>query len=138
MKRAFLQVLCFAVGLFGMACWPKSKMVSIGPEAKADLVVYFKKEASYEDVNNFWEKTFFVPHPEGRGSKVTEGIGLLAKRPPVQGHEAMSVTFRPNITQVQRENLKAAIKSSPIVYKVLENVAPADVREFDLMSGHKL
>jgi hypothetical protein len=48
--------------------------------------------------------------------------------PRVEDHEGVAINFFTNATEAQREQLKSNINASPVVFKALENVAPADVK----------
>ncbi len=107
-------------------------MVPFGPDVPASLVVYYKASVTDEQIENFLQEVLSIPHPEGRGYNLREGVAeRLRVFPPVQGHEATAITFSANATQAQREDIRSAVSSSPLVYKVLENVAPADVKKLD-------
>jgi hypothetical protein len=110
----------------------RDEMVPVGPEVKAGLVIYYKTGVADEQIEDFINQVLSKPHPSGIGTIPRDGIrGPLRVFPPVQGHEATAVTFFPNATTAQREELKADAISHPIVYKVLENVAPKDVKTIE-------
>ncbi len=44
---------------------------------------------------------------------------------------AFAITFFPSATKEQCEDLKRAVESSPVVYKVLENLAPTHVKKIN-------
>ena len=60
-----------------------------------------------------------------------EEIGLILRVSSVQGHEGTAVRFTANSSPAQRRMIKAAILSSPIVYKLLENVVPTEVKNLN-------
>jgi hypothetical protein len=112
--------------LMAAACQGKREMVSFGPDAKASLVVVFKKETSQKEINRFLEDTLVAgridrgySHRPGTGSIVAVGV---------DGYDAYAVTFQPYATQQQRDAIKAAVSASPVVYKIFENQAPIDIR----------
>jgi len=130
-------LVLFAIVLLGIlmvfACSSPSqdKMVPIGPNVTASLIIYFKAGATDEQINNFSGEVLSKPKTD-RGAALQDGICMFLRvYPPVQNHEAIAITFCENATKENREKLKAAIVSSPIVYKVLENVAPSDVKQLD-------
>ena len=47
------------------------------------------------------------------------------------GHQGYAITFFEGATPEQRERLIAKVKASPLVYKVVEDVAPDDVKKID-------
>ena len=71
------------------------------------------------------------PHPSGRGTWPKEGIVEMIAVSPVQGHEGVAVRFSRTAAEAQRERVKADVNSSLFVYRVLENVAPNDVKNLD-------
>lgn len=107
------------------------QMRPIGPDVSASFVVYFKSKASEEDINAFKREVLSRPHPEGRGRYNPEGVYLILRVRPVQGHEAIAVTFSADATMEQREKLIGAVKASPFVYRVLEHVAPGEVKTIE-------
>jgi hypothetical protein len=46
----------------------------------------------------------------------------------LQGYDAVVLTFDESIAPEQREQILTRIKTSALVYKVFENIAPADVK----------
>lgn len=137
MKMIFRPILTLTLFLLlGLFTWPcsrdKEKMIPLGPDVKASLVIYFKKGVSDDQIDHFVKTVLSKPDPQGRGYYSKDGVrDILIVYPPVQDHEGYAVTFFPDATQAQRDELKAAVNASPIVYKVLENVAPADVKKID-------
>lgn len=127
-NRIFITLLI--AGLISPACaQPENKvMIPIGPEIQADLVIYFKAGVSSEQVSIFWNEVLSNPHSSGRGTWPKDGIGEMLAVPPVQGHEGVAVRFTRTATETQRERVRAGINSSPLVYRVLENIAPKDIK----------
>ena len=127
---AFLMAIAFS-GLGSSRCSSEheDKRIPFGPEVKADLLIYFNTEVTDEQISTFWNETLSKPHPSGRGTYPRDGVSeIVAVFPPLEEHEAIAVRLFPNATQGQREEIKAAVTSSPIVYRVLENVAPSEVK----------
>ena len=114
---------------FGEILYKHEKMVPIGPEVQASLVVYFKHGTTHDQIEYFWQNVLSSPDPNGRGHWPREGIGMIGREKAVEGHEGVSVSFRGNATEAQREQIKRAVSASSIVFKVLENVAPANVKK---------
>lgn len=46
----------------------------------------------------------------------------------VEGHAGIAITFFPNATDDQRQELKRSVKASPFVYRVLENTTPESIK----------
>jgi hypothetical protein len=111
---------------------PKDETLPLGPNVPASMVIYFRTEVTEDQVKNFTGSVLSKADSQGRGHYNREGIrDILRVFTPVEGHEALAVTFFPEATQSQREEIKRDATSSPVVYKVLENVAPADVKKLD-------
>ncbi|MGI9165083.1 MAG: hypothetical protein ACR2G5_01610 [Pyrinomonadaceae bacterium] len=127
-------VVATTFGLMSLACpWQKHEdMRPIGPAVNASLVIYFKARVTEKEISHFLEETLTYPDPQGRGHHHKDGVGtILRVNRPVQGHEAIAVTFFENATHAQRGEIKSAVLASPIVYKILDNVAPAEVKKID-------
>jgi hypothetical protein len=108
----------------------KERVRSFGPEIRSDLVVFFNRDVSHQQIEDFWHDTLSKPDT-GRGQPLRDGISDTARIDAVQGHEGVSVSFFPNASQAQKEALEKEVRSSPIVYKVLKDIAPADVRKIE-------
>jgi len=106
-------------------------MRPIGPEVKASLVIYFKPGITNQQVEDFWHEVLSRPDPSGKGYYHRNGVGDIGRIAPVQGHEGISVSFFPDATKEERDEVIHDITSSPIVYKVLRDIAPADVKKLD-------
>ena|SRR2546423_9733889 len=130
---SFLRVVALAVLVLVNSACPhdQNKMRPIGPEVKASLVIYFKHGVTHDQIEEFWDEVLSRPDPRG-GHYHRDGVGTISRiYPPVQGHEGIAMTFFPDATKEERDEVKRDISSSPIVYKVLENVSPADVKKIE-------
>jgi hypothetical protein len=118
----------------GKVEYEHERMVSFGPNEKSDLVVYFKPHATDEQIYHFATRVVSTPDSDGRGYYHLEGISLTyATSLSVDGcdYKGYAIGFSPDATVEQRDRVKAAVKSSLIVYKVLQDVAPRDVKKLD-------
>jgi hypothetical protein len=129
-KTSWIRNASLLASLVIMAC-SQSEMVPIGPDVKVDLVIYFKAGVSAEQISQFWNQVLSNPHSTGRGTWPKDGISQLLAVFRVEGHEGVAVSFWRTATEGQRQRLKADVSSSPLVFKVLENVAPKDVKTLD-------
>jgi hypothetical protein len=103
-------------------------MTPIIPEV-ADLVILFKSDATEDQINNFWDETLSTR--QGTGSWPRPGTSGIARIGYVQGHVVVAVSFSPSATEAQREDIKSRVKSSPIVYKVMENVPQSKIDKIE-------
>ena len=100
-------------------------MYPIGPGVKADLVVFFKTEATDDQIYTF--ATHTIADPTDRGYQSLPGMStvLLVS---VDGHQGYAVSFFPEATEAQRKYVRSRIDGSPLVFKVVENIAPKDIK----------
>lgn len=119
-------ILMFAVGLIPACRRTEMKMEPIGPDVKADLVVFLKKETTDDQINTFVQET--IGDRADRGYRSLPGMRrtLLVL---VDGHKGYAITFFQDATDAQRKYVRSRIDASPLVFKVIENVAPDDIKE---------
>jgi hypothetical protein len=122
-----------ALAVLQFAC-PRNQnqMRPIGSTVKASLVIYFNRNVTEEQVEKFWHEVLSRPDLQGRGHYYhRNGVGEIGRIPPVQEHKGISISFFPDATKEEREGVERDISSSPIVYRVLQNIAPAEVRKIE-------
>lgn len=108
--------------------YQQQKIVKFGPEVKASLVVVFKPDVTGEQVEEFRRNVLQVTTSNEGGRRYLSGIREYLRAPQIQNHDAVAITFHDDITQAQRDEILKRVKSSSLVYKVFENVAPAEVK----------
>lgn len=108
--------------------YQKQKIVRFGPEVKASLVIVFKPDVTDEQVEGFRRSVLRVATSNETESNYLSGIRQYLRVLPIQKHNAVALTFHEDIAQAQREGIMKRVKSSPLVYKVFENIAPVDVK----------
>jgi hypothetical protein len=114
---------------FGEVRYKHEQMVSIGPDVRHDLVIFFKVDSTHDEIESFWTEVLSYPTQGGHWHR--PGVGRVLRSQAVEGHESVAVAFFPNATNAEREDVKSRIYSSPIVYKVIENVVPQDIKKLD-------
>ena len=113
------------LGLLLFACnRPDERMYPIGPGVKADLVVFFKSDATNDQIYAFATKTIADPAERGYQSLPGMSTTLLVS---VDRHQGYAISFFPEATAAQRKYVRSRIDASPLVFKVFENVAPKDI-----------
>ena len=132
-KSSVLRVATLVGFSFMLSGCPirKNEMRPIGPEVRQNLVIFFKPGVGDKQVEGFFDEFLSKPDPNGKGFYLRKGIREFTRIHPVDGHEGIAISFFPNATNEERETIKRDIRSSPLVYRVLENVAPADVKKID-------
>lgn len=108
-----------------ISCQRESEWVSLGPDAKASLVVVFKKGTTQRAITEFLDAYIFVKtSPSGFWPRPGIGPVVVAS---VQGHDGYAVTFSPKATLEQRRSITRDVRSAPIVFEVFEEIAPIDI-----------
>ena len=133
--RAMFLVCAYLSAVFSTAC-PFSRsddpdVRPIGPAVKADILLYFNKGVSDDEINAFSKNVLSKPHPEGRGDYLAPGVRTLLAIGTVEEHQGIALTFFPNASKEQRQELLKSIKASPLVYRVLENRSPNSVKSLE-------
>ena len=107
--------------------YQRQRIVRFGPEVEADLVIVFKSAITDEQIENFRRTVLQVAAVDGDGSRYLSGIRQYLRVPQIQNHEAVALRFHEGITPGQREEIIRRVRSSSLVHKLFENIAPADV-----------
>lgn len=132
LTRTLIILVAVYVSLATVGCPSHQERVrSFGPEARADLVIFFNHDVTHQQIEDFWRDILSKPDLEGRGQPHRDGVGNIARINAVQGHEGISVSFFPNASQAQKEAVEKDVRSSPVVYKILKDTAPADVKKIE-------
>lgn len=98
-----------------------------GPNDPASLVVFFKRSTTEEQINNFLKTVVGRTRSDGKGYDLVDGVaGTMYVRN--SDYEGYAIQFGTDATPEQRQNLKKAIKESPIVYRVYENFVPNEIK----------
>jgi hypothetical protein len=129
--KTILSVLMSIIVLLITGCSKReiNEMIPVGPDVKADFVIFFKTGTSDAEIYKFVTET--ISTPVERGYKSLPGIRDVLQLRPIDGHEGYAITFFPDAPERQRDYVKAIIKSSTIVYRVLENVVPGEIKKID-------
>jgi hypothetical protein len=118
--------LLAAVVLAATACQRSHSRINFVQINKADLVAVFKAQASPGAVSRFLDDVFVVEDFSDDRSYRTGVRGML--RLPVHHHSACAIVFGPKATPRERDDIKRMLSNSPLVYKVYENISPADIK----------
>lgn len=95
----------------------------------SDLIVYFNESATQDEINKFVFTVVGIPRPEQGPSAfdMLPEISSLTLVSELDGHQAYAIDLWQNVSETARREVVERIRQSPIVYVVLENVAPAEV-----------
>lgn len=109
----------------------EDRMIPIGSDMPKGLVILFKKQTSAEQIEQFNLEVLNKPHPEGKGHYLADGLCLFTRPPSIQGYEDVEVRFCKSATEEQQAQLKAKVLSSPLVYKVFDDIRPSEVKSVE-------
>ncbi len=122
---AILGLAILALGV--SACGLDERIHNMGPEVTADLIVYFKADVTHEQIECFWNSVLKYSAPDGHQS-LRPGVGRLSRVESVEGHEGIAIIFFWDAWNSERAQLRREIEASPLVFTVVENIAPQDVK----------
>jgi ketosteroid isomerase-like protein len=108
--------------------YQKEEIVHFGPEVKASLVIVFKPDVTNDQVEDFRRNVLQVLSSDEGERNYLSGIREYLRSLPIEKHEAVAITFHKDITIDQRTAIIDRVKSSPLVFKVFEDIAPASVK----------
>ncbi|MGB7070788.1 MAG: hypothetical protein WBD22_14940 [Pyrinomonadaceae bacterium] len=131
MKQFLVLQLIIVVATFQLnSCgYPETPMIRLrGPNDRMELVFFYKKDTGYDEREFFEHNILHIPDADGKGYDLQEGVSgeFSVRNADYEGH---AIEFYPNARPEQREKLKQAIKESPIVYRVYENVVPNEIKD---------
>ena len=107
------------------------EMIHVGPDKLTSLVVFFKKDATRENIETFNNEVISVWRPDIKGRyDLPPGVAVSYSLRN-GGYEGVGITFSTDATPEQRNSLKSDIKESPLVYKVYENVVPSEIQDLE-------
>ena len=104
------------------------KIVKFGPQVRASLVIVLKSGLTDEDVETFRRDVLQITSSNEGERKYLAGVSQYLRVPAIRGHEVIALTFQENISKAEREEVMRRVNSSPVVFKVYEDIAPADIK----------
>lgn len=102
-----------------------------GLDNENDIVFLFKKNTTYKNIEDFKHNVLYKPYVEGYGRDHQDGIADLTVGIKISDFEGGFVNFSKDATFEQRKKLATDIESSPIIYKVYENIVPNEIKNID-------
>jgi len=124
-----LLFVCFHANSCGHK--PEERWTEMGgPDKNTSIVLFFKKDASPEQIKEFHDKILSKPSPYGENKGLDLPDGVAGDfRVLKNGYEGIGINFSTVASQEEKERLNRRIKESSIVYKVYENVIPNEIRD---------
>lgn len=103
-------------------------MVRMGPDVHADLVYFFKKETTDDQIFEFQRTVVGIPDSKGSGYWSLPGMESVVIVY-LNGYVGYAMKFRPDATEEQKAFIKKRVSESPLIYKIYENVVPNQIRD---------
>jgi len=134
MPRIIIVVFAIAfIFILQISCNQRNKaedtMIEMSPDVNGNLVVFFKKETTSDEIFEFARTVVGIPNPNNNTGHASLPGMMTKVRIIVNGYEGESINFKPNATEEQRAFVKKRVLESPIVYKVYENVVPSKIKD---------
>ena len=117
MAKIVIAILLFILFLQGSGCQQRqdNKIVEFGPNARTDLVFFFKQDASPKEIEEFLlYDGLVIPAENGTGHYLPEGMGT-GFGIQHKGFEGYGLNFKTDATADQRQAIKGRIERSPII-----------------------
>jgi len=128
MIAALKATLILASLFLALGCGPNisDKMYYSGPDRESDIVFYFKKNTTNDQVNDFLNNKLSDPDPRPGGHWPKPGVAdtFLVR---TQDFEGYAITLTADVTDEQRQTILRVLNESPLIYKVFENVTPNEI-----------
>src|SRR6266849_912135 len=105
------------------------KMVRFGPDVKYSFVVYFNKGVTNAQVESFLAEKISEERTDQRGHSFRKGICEYLRLGALQGHEAFAIRICDGTADLERKEIESKIRASAIIYKVLKDTVPAEVKK---------
>jgi hypothetical protein len=117
---------------FEIGAYHQEPMIPMSDEV--NNVVVFKEGTTNDQINDFWEKTMSLERADGRGYDHLPGVRVMGQDKPRNGRETMIFDFFPSATEEQQQFVFSRVKSSPIVYQLLENESLKEQSDSSLLT----
>lgn len=124
-----LSALLVPTGFIGAALFVKQ--LEIGAYRESPMVpmisdvsniVVFTQGVTDDEISGFWDGTLSIDREDGKGHYPLPGIRSIGRLSARDGHEVVEFDFFPTATGEQREYVYTRVRSSPIVFRLFENV----------------
>jgi hypothetical protein len=104
------------------------KIVKFGPQVKASLVIVLKAGLKDEEVEAFRRDVLQITSSNESERKYLAGVSQYLRVPAIEKHEAIALTFHEDISKAEREEVMRRVNSSPLVFKLYQDIAPAEIK----------
>ncbi len=122
MTRAIIVVFAI-VFVFGLqlSCSQRNEIDNrinvMSPDVGGNLVFFFKRETTPDEIFQFQRTVIGIPQPNGTGYASLPGMmTVVAIR--INGFDGESLNFQPDATEEEKAFIKKRISESLLIYKV--------------------
>ena len=124
-----VSLMIFTVGCRSQESKPPDDYrIKMGLDVKADIVVFFKKNVTWEEVLDFKKNVIGRADENGTGFESLPGM-MSVVRVEIDGFEGVAINFKPSATDGERSFVQQRINDSPIVYKTYVNRVPSGITD---------
>ena len=131
-KLLLIFTICF--GCFGCAqsCQAQQddRKIDMSPDARAELVLFFKRETDWKEILEFNRTVIGNPAPNGNGFSSLPGMMSVVKID-IDGFEGEAINFQPDASDEEKAFVRKRVLDSPLVYKIYENVVPSEITDLN-------
>jgi hypothetical protein len=110
---------------------PEKPREITGINYSANLLIFFKLDATDDQIMYFWDEVLGTPRKDGRGINHKPGINGVTASVSVDGHRSVTVSFWPTATSEEKSRVVRDVMASPIVFKVLTDTVPSSVKSIE-------
>ena len=97
-------------------------MIEMGPDVHADLVYFFKKGTTDDQIFEFGRTVVGIPNGNSGHSFLPGMVSVV--RVVINGFDGEAINFQPDATAEQKAFVKKRVLDSPLIYKIYENLIP--------------
>ena len=106
LTRTLVTVVAVCVSLATLACpWQEERVRSLGPEVRADFVIFFNHGVTHDQIENFWSGTLSKPDT-GRGHDLATVLAKLPESFQFRGMKASQFPFSKTQARIKKTLLK--------------------------------
>jgi hypothetical protein len=126
----FIVVCISTFGFQTQSCRPteNDRINRMGPDVHAELVFFFKKGVSADEIFEFQRTVIGIPNEKNSGYASLPGM-MTTVAIEINGYDGEAINFKPNATEEQKAFVKKRVVESPLIYRVYENVVPDEIKD---------
>jgi len=102
-----------------LVSWKNERMVDILPGTGKGFYIYFKPGTSEAEIREFSDRVIFPP-ASSLGKDLKAGITSFVRVAPSGSQETIAIGLRPDLTPVQRQEIRSRIEKESIVQQVAD------------------